>query len=116
MTASRRRFLLTVWDTTLGAAVHPVAVLAVDTDPARPGHAVVWVPGTWDDADGWRERLAGATTAAIAAALPEWLAQDGGLALAEIDAGPAEVDLRTAAEFALDEVLAVLLPLFTPER
>lgn len=116
MTATRRRFLLTAWDPALGAAVRPVAVLAVDAGAQRIAHAVAWVPGSWDDADGWRERLAGASADAIAAALPDWLAGDGGLGLAEIAAGPAEVDLRTAAEFALDEVLTVLLPLFTVER
>ena len=107
---TRRRFVLTTWDSWIGAAVRPVGVLAVDH--GAPDHAVAWVPGSFDDAAGWRDRLADTRRDQLAAAVTGWLEQDTGLHLIEIDPGPTRVDLRTAAEFALDEVLAVLLPMF----
>lgn len=112
--ASTRRFLLMVWAAHLGASVRPVGVLAVaGGDQAR--HAVVWLPRVWEAADGWQQRLAGARADDVAAALPSWLEEDGGLRLVEIDAGPGDVDARTAAEIALDEVLAVIVPVLDHE-
>lgn len=112
--APTRRFLLMVWAAQLGASVRPVGVLAVAAgDQTR--HAAVWLPRVWEAADGWQERLAGTSANDVAAALPSWLQEDGGLRLVEIDAGPDDVDVRTAAEIALDEVLAVIVPVLDHE-
>jgi hypothetical protein len=111
--APRRRFVLLVWDAELGAAVRPVAILAVGVDENGLQHAVVWLPGVFDDAEGWRERLADANPGTIATALVRWLDEDTGLRMSEIDPGPGDVDLRTSAEFAVDELLAVVVPMFT---
>ncbi|RZU46658.1 hypothetical protein EV385_6735 [Krasilnikovia cinnamomea] len=100
-----RRFLLQVWDAELGACVDVVGVLAV----AGGEHAAVWLPRVWDRATRWQERLDGADD--VAAAVEQWTDEAGGLQLTEIDPDPAGVDVRTAAEFALDELLAVVLPL-----
>lgn len=111
--APRRRFVLNVWDTALGAAVRPVGILAVGVGEDGLQHAVAWLPGVFDDADGWRERLADANPGTIAGVLIGWLDENSGLSLSEIDPGPGDVDLRTSAEFALDELLAVVMPMFT---
>ncbi|GAB1646814.1 hypothetical protein [Krasilnikovia sp. MM14-A1259] len=106
--APARRFLLQAWDAELGACVDVVAVLAVAGDE----HAAVWLPRVWDRATSWQQRLDEADD--VAAELEQWTDEAGGLQLTEIDPGPAGVDVRTAAEFALDELLAVILPLMDP--
>lgn len=102
-----RRFLLQAWDAELGACVDVVGILAVGADRHSPsGHAVVWLPRVWDRATDWQRRLAEADDVAVA--LTGWAAEAGGLQLTEIDPGPAGVDVRTAAEYALDELLSLL--------
>lgn len=105
--APARRFLLLSWDATLGACVDVVGVLAVGVDRhGKACHATVWLPRVWDRATGWQQRIT--ATDDVTATLTDWLAETGGLQLSEIDPESAGVDVRAAAEYALDELLTVL--------
>ncbi|MEU1812994.1 hypothetical protein [Micromonospora aurantiaca (nom. illeg.)] len=113
MTASPlRRYLLTAWNSRLGACVTPVGVLAIGAgDP--PPYAVAWVPDPRDElGDGWQSRLADTTPAQVAVALPDWIEEGGGLQLLDIDWPDGVTDPRLAAEYGLDELLAEVLSAF----
>jgi hypothetical protein len=111
-TARWQLWILTVWHPALGLAIDPVAVLALDSDPAAaPRQHVVWVPLVYDEAAPWHNRLAEGVT-------PErielWEAEAGVCQMAATAVPAGAQDLRHAAELVLDELLAEVIPLLPP--
>lgn len=125
MTTGRRRlFLMTGWQSRLGAAVRPVGILALDTTgrsaevgESYRGHVVAWVPGHRSEGDVWRTRLIVTAPTDLPDAVTVW-ANEGGTSplILLTDEAPevvqnAGADLASAAAAGLDAVLAEILPL-----
>jgi hypothetical protein len=101
-----RVFALLTWHTSLGAAVRPVGVLAVD----EAGDTYVsWVPLSYALARTWRQRL---KTPTSLKRLRAWQDADGTDQLAELEVSALSV--RDAAEAVMDQVLAGIMPWLEP--
>ncbi|MEU6405415.1 hypothetical protein [Streptomyces sp. NPDC046985] len=110
--AAWQLWILMVWHPTVGMAVDPVAILALDTAPgADPAQHTVWVPLVYDEANPWRERLAeGVGPERIA----RWESEASACQIAPAAVPEGAVDLRHAAELVLDELLGEVIPALPP--
>lgn len=100
MTA-RRIYVLTVHDASLGLAVRPVGVLGLEGDR----HHASFLP--YSPSEPWRERIRAATVS-VPRAVARWLETADGVTfdLVEADVPTRDVDLESAVEALVDELLA----------
>ncbi|WP_331729350.1 hypothetical protein OG592_43740 (plasmid) [Streptomyces avidinii] len=107
-----RLWILLVWHPALGFAIDPVAVLGLDESQQPLERVVRWVPLVYETADPWRERLGDSTTNED---VGHWIAQSGGVCSIEpVDVPEGALDLTHAADLALDELLAEVIPALPP--
>ncbi|MFI6689285.1 hypothetical protein [Streptomyces sp. NPDC050485] len=113
-TSAWRLWILLVWHPALGLPVDPVAILGLDESHQPTTRVVRWVPLVYDTADPWRERLGESTTSAD---VEHWIRQSGGVCSIEpVDVPEGALDLTHAADLALDELLAEVIPVLPPRE